>query len=96
LYSEKAILVTAANEVAYSSLLASNARHVRCNFQVALLTLERQLSSLTYNLNLNQKMKKMKKSLPNKTTHFKTSNHVKIHTEIKDLPYDSDKILLTY
>jgi hypothetical protein len=96
LYSKKAILVTAANKVAYLSLLALNARHVRCNFQVALLTSERQLLSFTYNLNLNQKMKKMKKSLPNKTTHFKTSNHVKIHTEIEDLPHNSDKILLTY
>jgi hypothetical protein len=96
LYGEKAILVTAANEVAYSSLLVSNARHARCNFQVAPLISEQQLSSLTYNLNLNQKMKKMKKSLPNKTTHFKTSNHVEIHTEIEDLPHDSDKILLTY
>jgi hypothetical protein len=96
LYSKKAILVTAANRVAYSSLLALNARHVRCNFQVALLTSEQQLSSLTYNLNLNQKMKKIKKSLPNKTTHFKTSNHAEIHTKIKDLLHNSNKILLTY
>jgi hypothetical protein len=64
LYGEKAILVTAANRVAHSSLLVSNARHARGNFQVALLTSERQLSSLTYNLNLNQEIKKMKKSLP--------------------------------
>jgi hypothetical protein len=41
-------------------------------------------------------MKKIKKSLSNKTTHFKTSNHVKIHTEIEDLLHDSDKILLIY
>jgi hypothetical protein len=54
------------------------------------------LLSLTYNLNLNQKIKKIKKSLPNKTTHFRTSNHVKIHTKIKDLLHNSDKILLTY
>jgi hypothetical protein len=96
LYGEKVILVTAANGVAHLSLLSLNTRHARRNFQVALLTLERQLSSLTYNLNLNQEMKKMKKSLPNKTTHFKTSNHVKIHTKIEDLPHDSDKILSTY
>jgi hypothetical protein len=102
LFDEKATLI-AANKLAYSSLLALNTRHTRCNFQVALLTSERQLSSLTYNLNLNlnQKIKKIKKSLLNKTTyfkttHFKTSNHVEIHTKIEDLLYNSDKILLTY
>jgi hypothetical protein len=65
---------------------------------VALLTSEQQLLSLTYNLNLNlnQKIKKIKKSLLNKTTHFRISNHVKIQTKIKDLLHDSDKILLTY
>jgi hypothetical protein len=53
------------------------------------------LSSLTYNLNLNPNQK-MKKSLSNKTIHFKTSNHVKIQTELKDPLHDFDKTLLTY
>jgi hypothetical protein len=99
-YSEKAILVKAANRLAHSSLLASNARHVRSSSQVALLTSERQLSSLTYNLNLNPNQK-IKKSLPNKTIHFKTihfktSNHVEIQTELEDPLHDFDKTLLTY
>jgi hypothetical protein len=66
-----------------------NARHARCNFQVALLTSERQLSSLTYNLNLNlnQKIKKIKKSLP---------NHVPIQTELEDYLNDFKKTLPIY
>jgi hypothetical protein len=66
-----------------------NARHARCNFQVALLTSERQLSSLTYNLNLNlnQKIKKIKKSLP---------NHIPIQTELEDYLNDFKKTLPIY
>jgi hypothetical protein len=41
-------------------------------------------------------MKKIKKSLLNKTTHFKTSNHVEIHTEPEDPLHDFDKTLLIY
>jgi hypothetical protein len=48
------------------------------------------LPSLTHNLNLNQEMKKTKKNLPNKTRHFKTSNHVEIHTKLGDFLHDFD------
>jgi hypothetical protein len=75
--------------------LVSNARHARCNFQVALLTSERQLSSLSYNLNPNPNQK-MKRSLLNKTIHFKTSNHVEIQTEVGDPLHNFDKTQLTY
>jgi hypothetical protein len=65
---------------------------------VALLISEQQLSSLTYNLNLNpsQEMKKMKERLPNKTTQFKTSSHVDIQTQPENLLHDFDKTPLKY
>jgi hypothetical protein len=70
-------------------------RHIRSSSQVALLTSERQLSSLIYNLNLNLNQK-IKKSLPNKIIYFKTSNHVKIRPKLKDPLHDFNKTLLTY